>query len=175
MIALDAPEKNNVRLAVRDDEDALMDMVCEMHHEAALRTADGSPLPLDLEMARGELQRAIVPNRNTPDLPAWIGIVGEPGELHGSIYLSCETTWYSRHIILVERWLFVRPKHRRSNIAATLIDFAKKSADAAQTYPLIVGHMSSGREAAKSRFYSRHLTPLGNYYSHNGTSEAGAL
>lgn len=166
----------SVRLAQRDDEGELMDMVRAMHQESALRTADGVPLPLDEEMARGTLHRAIIPNRNGGDLPAWIGVIGDGSALLASIYLSMETTWYSAHVMLVERWLYVRPEHRKSNFATSLIDFAKKSADAAQTYPLIVGHMSAGREEAKSRFYRRHLGPaVGNYFSHTGRSQAGAL
>lgn len=165
-----------VRLAQRDDEGELMDMVRSMHQESALRSAEGTPIPLDEDMARATLHRAIIPNRNGCDMPAWIGVVGEGRSLMASIYLSMETTWYSAHVILVERWLYVRPEHRKSNLAISLIDFAKKSADAAQTYPLIVGHVSAGREEAKSRFYRRHLGPaIGNYFAHTGQRQAGAL
>lgn len=165
-----------VRLAGVADEQELIAMVLEMHPDAALRAPDGTPFQLDEEMVRGELHRAVVPNRNSNDLPAWVGVVGEPGRLTGSIYLSIENTWYSRVPVLVERWLFVRPQNRRSNIAASLIEFAKRSADAART-TLVVGHMSTGREEAKSRFYRRHLKPLGGYYVHYGrdTSETGAV
>lgn len=145
-----------------------MAMVREMHPEAALQAADGKPLPLDEELARSMLHRAIVPNRNSEGLPAWIGLAVGPEQVLGSVYLSLETTWYSPQPILVERWLFVRPQHRRSNIAATLIEFAKKSADAAKV-TLIFGHMSSGREAVKQRFYRRHVGPqIGGYYAHHG-------
>ena len=41
MIKLSAAETSRVRIAVREDEDALMEMVREMHPEAALKTADG--------------------------------------------------------------------------------------------------------------------------------------
>lgn len=168
-------DASSVRIADREDEDDLMAMVQEMHQESALRTGDGQPIPLDVEMVRGELHRAIVPNRNNPDLPAWIGVVGEQGELHASMYLSLETTWYSRHIMLVERWLFVRPAFRKSNIAGALIEFAKKSADVSQAYPLIVGHMTPGREEAKTRLYRRRMgNPIGGYFGYTGR-EAGAL
>lgn len=162
-----------VRLATQTDEIDLMDMVHEMHQEAGLKAADGTPLPLDDNMARAALHRAIIPNRNMPELPAFIGIMEDAGAMVGSIYLSMETTWYSPQPIMVERWLYVRAEHRRSTIASTLIDFAKKSADAANTI-LIVGHLSSGREEAKSRFYRRHLKPLGAYYMHQGSNGAAA-
>ena len=160
-----------VRLAVKDDEDALMGLVREMHPEAALKTASGEPLPLDEDLARSELHRAIIPNRNCDDLPAWIGIAGDGYRIVGSVYISLETLWYTRQPIMVERWLFVRREARRSNIAASLIDFAKKSANAANT-TLIVGHMSAGREEAKNRFYKRHVGPqIGGYYAHYGTGD----
>lgn len=168
MISLNADETSRVRLAVREDEEALMSMVREMHPEAALRTADGAPLALDEDMVRGTLHRAIIPNRNSDDLPAWIGIAADANQIQGSIYLSLEMLWYSQQPVLVERWLYVYRNSRRSNIAASLIDFAKKSADAART-TLIVGHMSAGREEAKNRFYKRHVGPqIGAYYAHNG-------
>lgn len=168
-------DASSVRLADAGDEDDLMAMVRDMHQESALRTADGQPIPLDSEMVRGELHRAIIPNRNSADLPAWIGVIGGPGELQASMYLSLETTWYSRHVMLVERWLFVRPAFRKSNVAMTLLEFAKKSADASQAYPLIVGHMTPGREEAKSRMYRRRMgNQIGGYFGYTG-SEAGAL
>ena len=166
--AMDNTLKPQVRLAVQSDEDALMAMVREMHPEAALKTSGGTPMPLDEEMARSHLHRAIIPNRNSDELPAWIGLAAESDKILGSIYLSLETLWYSRQPILVEQWLFVSKENRRSNIAASLIDFAKKSADSAQT-TLIVGHMSSGREAVKSRFYRRYVGPqIGGYHAHHG-------
>lgn len=174
MIKLEDAENSKVRIAVREDEDALMSMVREMHPEAALRTADGVPLPLDEDLARSTLHRAIIPNRNDDSLPAWIGLATNADKLLGSVYLSLETTWYSRQPVLVERWLFVPRENRRSTIAASLIDFAKKSADAART-TLIVGHMSAGREEAKERFYRRHVGPrIGGYYAHHGEA-AGAI
>lgn len=174
MISLNTDETSKVRLAVREDEEALMSIVREMHPEAGLRTADGSPLPLDENMARSHLHRAIIPNRNSECLPAMIGLAAEADHIMGSIYLSFETLWYSQQPILVEQWLFVSRPNRRSNIAAQLIDFAKRSADAART-TLIVGHMTAGREAAKSRLYRRYAGPqIGGYYAYHGTT-TGAL
>jgi hypothetical protein len=174
MIKLAAAENSRVRIAVREDEDALMNMVREMHPEAALKTADGVPLPLDEELARSHLHRAIIPNRNSESLPAWIGLAAEGGQILGSVYLSLATLWYSRQPVLIEHWLFVARESRRSNVAASLIDFGKKSADAAKV-TLVVGHMSSGREAAKGRFYRRHVGPqIGGYYAYHGAT-TGAL
>lgn len=166
-------EPQSVRVAGPEDEADLVQMVHDMHPESALRLPDGNPIPLEPDMVRNEVRRAVIPNRS--NMPAWIGVVGPPNNLMGSIYLACETTWYSGHVIIVERWLFVRPDFRKSTIASSLIEFAKQSADASGIYPLIVGHVTNGREAAKSRFYRRHLTPLGAYYAHTGKDAVGAL
>ena len=170
MINLDTAETPKVRLAVREDEDALMEVARQMHPVAALCSADGKALPLDEDLVRSELYRALLPpNPHRNELPAWIGVVGSIGDLLGSVYLAMGTEWYSREPILVERWLYVRPDSRRSSIAVDLIDFAKKSA-AAAGLPLHVGHMTQGREKAKGRFYRRHFgTPIGASYLHTPT------
>jgi hypothetical protein len=148
-----------------------MDMMRVMHPEAALRSADGEPLPLDESMVRGELHRAIVPSRNSDGLPAWIGLVSQSRNLLGSVYLSMEMLWYSSRPVLIERWLYVHPDERRSNVAAALIEIAKRSADAARV-DLLIGHMTAGREAAKTRFYRRHLgSPIGACFMYHGGAE----
>lgn len=173
MLGLESAPPSPVRLATREDESDLMEMVREMHPEAALRRADGTPLPLSEDMVRSELRRAMVPDSN---LPAWIGLVENKheGGLAGSVYLSAEVTWYSECPVLVERWLYVTPQSRPSRIAAELIDFAKQSANAAGL-DLVFGFMSSGRSEAKARLYRRHFgNPMGAYFVYHGAA-AGAL
>lgn len=159
-------EPGLVRIAGPDDEYDLMAMAREAHPEMALKGADGNPIALDRDMVRAEIRRCIYPNRS--NLPSWIGVIGDVNDLKASICLFCETLWYSSHVVLMERWLYVRPEYRRSNYAATLIDFAKRAADTANIYPLITGHITPGREEAKSRFYRRFLTPIGTCYTHTG-------
>ena len=166
-----ADNNNPVRLAVREDEDELLAIAREVHPVSALRSPDGSPLPMDEDMVRGELRRAIEQDRS--NLPSFIGVVGEYGDLHASIYLSCELTWYSPLPVLGDRWIYVRPQYRRSNLAAALLDFAKGAATAARL-PLVVSHMTVGREAAKSRLFRRHFgNPVGAFFVHSD-AEAGA-
>jgi len=161
-------EKPRVRLATREDEQDLVDMVKRMHDDSALRLADGSPLPLDTVKVRETVQRAIIPNRNGPDMPAWIGVIGGHRQLQGSVYLSCETVWYSATPIVTELWNYCVPEHRKSGNARALIEFAKSSADAINSL-LVMGIMTSGREEAKARFYRRHLgNPIGTFFSYSG-------
>lgn len=161
---------SEVRIAGPQDEDALMAVARTMHPQAALRGYDGLPLPLDEDMVRRELRRAL---RHEPcNLPAFIGVVGAPGDLRASIYLVCEVTWYSPAPVLCDRWLYVNPAFRRAPLAATLIDFAKQAADSARL-SLHMGHTTEGREAAKERFYRRHLGhPVGTVFVYSG-SQAG--
>lgn len=165
-------EPHRVRLGDTGDEDDLLDMAQEAHQESGLRDAGGNPIALDMDMIQSEVRRALTRNRS--NLPSWFGVIGTPGDLRASVFLACETPWHSSHVLLVERWLYVRPAFRKSTIATSLIEFAKQSADAARIYPLIAGHISSNREAAKSRFYRRHLTPLGAYYTYHGSDAVGA-
>ena len=157
-----------VRLADREDEHCIVDMVRRLHDESALRTGDGEPLPLDLNRVRETVQRAVIPNRNGQDMPAWIGVIGRHRERQGSVYLSMERTWYSATPIVAELWNYCLPEHRKSHNARALIEFAKASAAAIDAI-LVMGIMTSGREEAKARFYRRQLgNPVGAYFAWDG-------
>lgn len=154
-----------VRLAVREDEQCIVDMVKRVHEESALRSTTGDLLPLDPVRVREAVQRAIIPNRNGNELPAWIGVIGRHRELHGSVYLSMEQTWYSSEPIVAELWNYLLPEHRKSGNARALIEFAKESAKAAKC-TLVMGIMTAGREEAKARFYRRQLgNPVGAFFA----------
>ena len=164
-VAVVAETRPAVRLAVREDEQCLVDMVKRVHEESALRAADGELLPLDHVRVKEAVQRAIIPNRNGHDLPAWIGVIGRHRELHGSVYLSMEQTWYSNQPIVTELWNYLLPDHRKSGNARALIEFAKASASAINC-TLVMGIMTSGREEAKARFYRRQLgNPVGAFFA----------
>ncbi len=161
-----------VRLATQRDEPELMDMAYAMHRDSVLMTADGALFPLDVGKVRDTLLRAIVPNRNEDD-PAWIGVVGDHAGLHGAIYLSVELPWYSEAPAVNEKFLYVRSEYRRTCLAGRLISFAKESAEAIGM-PLVMGHMTAGREAAKQRFFRRHFgEPVGGYFVHQGHVRSG--
>lgn len=166
MIKLDTAETSKVRLAVHEDEEPVMALLHRMHPEMAMRQPNGEPIPMDEDLVRSMVHRAIIPNRNRID--SWIGIIGEQQELYASVHLSIESPWYSRWPIMQDNWLYVAPEHRRSHFADALIDFAKQAADAAGV-TLNLGHMSPGREAAKGRLYRRHFgNPIGNLFSYQG-------
>ena len=169
----EAPKIPPVRLADRRDENDLVDMVRRLHEESALIMPNGKRMPLDIERVRQTVQRAVIPRRNSDEMPAWVGVIGNYGELQGSVYLSCEMFWYSSMPIVAEVWNYCLPEYRKSNNARALIEFAKASADAIDAM-LTMGVSTAGREEAKARFYRRHLgNPVGQFFVHknsrNGT------
>jgi len=162
------PSLHGIRIADRRDEQQLLTMAAQMHALDALKDYDGSPLPIDEEVLRYEIQRAVIPNRNSDDAPAWIGVIGAPGALEASIYLSVERCWYSARPLLQERWNYCLPEYRRHGHARTLINFAKEFSRVMQMR-LVIGVMTTGREEAKVRFLRRHLgNPIGTLFSYSG-------
>lgn len=164
-----------VRLADQRDEEGLISMCRQLHMESALRDATGRPLPIDEEKVRHCVQRAIVPNRNSGEAQAWIGVIGDYGALQGSVYLSVEMPWYTSQAVIHEWWNYCLPEYRQSNNARALIDFAKASADAMGA-SLVMGIMTAGREEAKARFYRRQLgNPIGSFFAYTGSNKRGRL
>lgn len=159
---VESQSETSVRLAIRADEDDLMAIAREVHPQSALRGSDGAPLPIDEDMVRTELRRAITHDRS--NFPAFIGVVGGCGEIQASIYLACELTWFSPAPVLCDRWVYVQPDHRSSKLVGTLYDFAKRAARAANL-PLNVGVLTKGREVAKARLLRRYFgEPIGTSF-----------
>jgi GNAT superfamily N-acetyltransferase len=172
-MVVDPQSDISVRLAIRADEDDLMAIAREVHPQTAIRGTDGGPLPIDDDLVRSELRRAITHDRS--NLPSFIGVVGGCGEIKASIYLACETMWYSSAPVLCDRWVYVHPDHRKGNLASTLYDFAKRAARASNL-PLNVGILTQGREAAKARLLRRYFgepIALGFLYYHHSPDLAG--
>ena len=169
-------DPGRVRLADAADEDELMRAVRRMHsdNEWGLRDASGQPLPFCEERARSAIQRAIIPRRNQPGgLPAWVGILGEPGKLEASVYLSVELPWCSEAPFLAELWHWVMPEYRRTNNAKTLIAFSKAMATMLKI-PLVMGVLTGERVMAKCRLYERQLgSPIGQFFLYNSDSPMG--
>lgn len=187
-VATDLPR---VRFAGPEDEDRLIAMVRDLHSESGLRDAEDRPLPLDEGKVRALVQSAVLRSSNGlgphaigsgagaieihethagsagQDIAghAAIGVIGPPQRIEGSVYLSVETTWYSRAPVVVEIWNYVPPAFRRSQHAKTLISFSKAVATVLGL-PLVMAVMSTERQQAKMRFYERNLgcRPFGATY-----------
>ena len=81
-------------------------------------------------------------------------IEDEEGEVIGSIGLNKTSPWYSDAEYLTDGWFYVSPKYRKSGIAATLIEAAKKYAKQ-DDLPLIIGVFSKTDAVAKSNIMNK--------------------
>jgi hypothetical protein len=140
-----------VRIATRDDEPEIVDLLHVMHFENGM-------MPLDEICAKEFFARAFDRKGGI------IGVIGQPGEIKAMIYLLLTRFWYTSAMHLEECFNFIRPDSRRTNYAPTLINFAKKCADEIKV-PLLIGVLTNYRMEAKVRLYRRSLgTPSGAFF-----------
>lgn len=95
------------------------------------------------------------------DVIAGDGLIGivrpdEDGEIAGTILLKIAYPWLSKQPFLDEYWIFCRSKYRKSDIARSLIQFAKHQADKLNLL-LRVGIISKIELARKLALYERLL------------------
>jgi hypothetical protein len=156
-----APVRGAITHAVRkagpQDEDALIEQCHLLHSENGL-------FKIDSGLVRDLVHCSIhgSPSQTFPHL-AMIGVIGEPGQLQGSICLRIAQVYYSREFLLEELWNFVHPDFRKSNNARNLIRYAKQCADALPL-PLFISIVSNTRTEAKVRLYERELKKMGAYF-----------
>lgn len=170
---LDCEDDTPVRLAEPSDEDDVLANVQRMQgdREWALCDAAGTPLPFCAPKARLMIRRALIRQHNDPDiLPAWVGVIGEPGCLQASIYVSAESAWCSQSPShLVELWNYVLPEYRQSDNNRRLVAFAKSIADVMHLQLISLTHSGT----AKRRFYEREYgAPVGAMFRYNATMPA---
>lgn len=145
-----------VRLAGRDEEEALMVMCRELHAENGL-------FHLTEDMVRSTLRHAFDRKGGI------IGVIGQKGNLRGAIYLMLSQMWYSDEWHLAELFSFVRPEYRKEGYTHRLIEFAQKCSDDANM-ALLIGIISNKQTEAKVRLYSRFFgNPSGAFFVRNGS------
>jgi GNAT superfamily N-acetyltransferase len=134
-----------VRVATRQDEAQLIELLEQMH-------AEGGLLPLSVYRARDMFARSFDRKGGI------IGVIGAEGDIEAAIGLLLTNFWYTDETHIEEYFLFVRPDRRRSNHAKTLIEFARRCAEAIKI-PLVIGVLSHQRMESKVRLYRRQLGP----------------
>ena len=152
-----------VRLALPDDEDAIMELCQALHKENGQHSYD----PVKV---RGMVRRAILQQGGI------IGVIGERGDLKGCIYLLLDPVWYSNEYQLLELFNFVRSDSRSAKLgyAVHLIEYAKARSDELNI-DLTIGVLSNIRMEAKVRIYSRLLPKAGEFFVHSPKSSAVAI
>ena len=149
-----------VRLATREDEPEILRLLELMHAECGI-------LSLDLQSARSVFARAFDRQGGI------IGVVGPRDDIHAMIYLMLTRFWYTQDDHLEELFNFIRPDHRKSDYATTMIEFAKKCSDEIGV-PLFIGVLTNQRMAGKIRLYRRSLGyPAGAFFVHNAQWQNG--
>ena len=145
-----------VRMATPGDENGVM-MLARMVHEEIAHWG------FNEDKVRAMVRRA------TDRQGGILGVVGDPGDLLGCIYLTVEPVWYSDDWQLLELWNFVRPDARRSTHGRDMISFAKKVSDE-MGLKLTIGIFNDKRQEAKTRLYDRQLQRAGAFYIHDPIS-----
>jgi GNAT superfamily N-acetyltransferase len=140
-----------VRIATKEDEPEILRLLEMMHSE-------GGMLPLNIDRAREMFARAF--NRTGGIL----GVIGEKNDIKAMICLYISQYWYTNENHLEEIFNYVRPDHRKTGYAKSLIVFAKDCADKIKI-PLVIGVLTNQHMEAKVRLYRRVLgTPAGAFF-----------
>ena len=132
-----------VRQALPSDEEEIMDICRDLHHEIGL-------FPLSDDRVRVLLRRAFNGHGGI------LGVIGEPGKIEGTIYLHFATAWYSDREYLAEYWNYVLPEYRFGDNSKSLLSYAKYCAYKIGI-PLLIGVSTDVRLEAKNRLYRRQL------------------
>ena len=146
-----------VRLATRADEDGVIAMGKIVHAEVG-------------KFAWNEFKVRKMIRRATDRTGGILGVIGEPGNVLGSVFILLDEPWYSDDWNLVEMWNFVHPEHRNSSYAQQQIKFAKGVAKM-MGLKLSVGLFNNVRLEAKEKLYSRYLRPAGVFYMYDPNDE----
>ena len=140
-----------VRAARPEDWDEIMHMCAALHEE------NGA-----IDVHWPTVEETIMAGINKDF--AMIGVIGKPGALQGMGYLKFSRMWYSQTPILEELFMYVKPEHRRSKNARTLLEWAKSTRERLNVR-MIIGVISTDRTAAKIRLYERIFgKPVGGFF-----------
>lgn len=136
-----------------------MELCRELHRENGI-------FSMDEEKVRAMLRKAFDRQGGL------LGVIGEPGEIEGMIFMLLSTFWYSSDPHWEEMLAFVRQKYRKSRNAVELVNFGKWCADSSGI-PLVIGIISNERTAGKVRLYQRLLDhPIGNFFMYKADTSA---
>jgi hypothetical protein len=109
---------SRVRLATSKDVNDLIDLVKEAHAEEHL----GPSATLSEERVFEVILQALSGQ-------AVIGVIGEPGEIQSSAYISIARPWYSATPVLSNLFFYTRPDHRKSSNSKSLLTWTRQQAD----------------------------------------------
>lgn len=161
---------SHVRHATPADADAVFDILVAAH-------ADNGVFAIDLARVRRMVDALTQHPKDGP--LGLIGVIDAPGGGHdrqfaGVVMLMLSQYWFSDEWLLDELVNFVRPEHRKSNHAQSLIAFAKETADRFGV-PLNMTVLSTKRTSAKVKLYGRLMRQTGGTFMHGIERANGPL
>lgn len=147
-----------VRVALPQDEEAIMELCRLLHAENAIAS-------MNEDKVRNMIRRALNPDKKSfAGLCGVIGPVGGP--LSAVCYLFVSQLWYTDDWHLEEVFLFVHPEHRRKPYGRIMMRFMKATSERLGI-PLLTGIVSNHRTEAKVRLYERELVKAGAWFLYN--------
>lgn len=148
-------ELPSVRIAVPEDEEAVMAMCRRLHLENGL-------FSLNEAKVRALLHKCYKKDGTI------IGVIGELGHLEASTCLAISDFHYTDDWHLAEFWNFVDEPYRKgSRNAEALVEFGKECA-VKMGVPFITGIITNRQMAGKVRLYRRLLGyPAGAFFCYN--------
>jgi hypothetical protein len=157
---------DTVRLATQADEDNIIDLLDIDLQENAAHIAT-----VDLGQVREIVQRG------TRQQGGIVAVIDGPLFPVAVVVLISQQWAFSKAFYIHKVFDFVHPDHRRSNHAATLIQFSKWVSDEwsrgfGYTVPLMSSVVSTVRSKAKTRLYRRHMSQVGAVFIYPTPKEA---
>lgn len=147
------PEFSEIRIAKDADEDALVELLEQMHGESGFGQ-------LDPQRVRAAVRAGIARQGGI------VGVVRGDAEVEATIGLFIGSSWYSRDPHLFDLWLYVGEPYRKSPHAKSLIMFAKQAAlDLA--LPLVMTVISNQQTARKELLFERQIPKAGSLFLWN--------
>lgn len=154
------PKPEAVRIATRQDEQAVFDLLVMAHRDNGTNFS-----PMKAGKVEAKIKAAT--NLEGPIL----GIVDAPegGGVAAVALLEPTQWWWGEGWFLGDLVQYVRPEHRRSSTAADLLRFERWCADKMTEgfgYPVYVvaGVLSLFRSREKERLWGRYLNPVGGLF-----------
>lgn len=140
-----------VRAARPEDWDEIMQMCADLHEENGV-----------FDVHWPTVEETIIRGINNDH--AMLGVIGKTGSIEAMGYLKFSSMWYSQTVILEELFMYVKPEHRRSPNAKTLLQWAKATRKKLGVR-LIIGVISTTKTQAKLKLYERALgAPVGGFF-----------
>lgn len=152
----------DVRLAVPEDREAILDLMHMAHAEC------GSGHEISDEKLRWRIELGI--QRQI----SFIGVIGAPGEpLAGYVLMIVEPIWYSDDVQLTELSNFVHPDHRRSTFAKQLVAFSKRCSESLGV-DLLMSVVTTEQTEAKVRLFRRQMPVVGAFFKWTPANKGAA-